>query len=154
MSSILDALEKSERERNQNQVPSYSTMQPPEERAGHKKVLALVGIVLLLVLLAFIAFRYVPQFPEVNLTQKTESVDTKDSNIIEFTALSLQEQAELPNLRISVTSVSPKAGRSFVMLGDTLYREGDQLAAELSLKQIAKDYVVLEYKGRKIRKGF
>ena len=149
MSSILDALEKSERERNQDSVPQYHDMQPPEERGFRWKWL---WVALIAIVFVFIVFALVRWIPSINL-QKTEEVVAEDNQTRNYLQLSDLEKSGIPKDRINVVSVSADRERSFVMLGEKMYREGDIVSEDVTLKAIRKDHVVFNKNDVLIRRG-
>lgn len=168
MSSILDALEKSERERNHDAVPQYHNMQPPEEKSRRWLWLLLAIALVLLLLAVFFAARYWTPLSQQNgiANPASNAASTKQSNtgaptvventpgvVYDYSNLPQTEQDALPQLRINVVSVSADPKRSFVMLGEKLYREGDTVAQGTRLVTIQKDHVVMSHNGKLIRRG-
>lgn len=153
MSSILNALEKSERERNQGSVPQYQDMSPPEESRSHWKWLLFVFIVC--VLLAFAAVKWI--LPTLNWQSSAAVINEKTANekneILDYLRLTDLEKSGIPEQRINVVSVSADRERSFVMLGEKMYREGDGITDTVSLEAIKKDHIVFNKQGVLIRRN-
>lgn len=148
MSTLLDALKKSERERSQQPVPVYNTMQPPEEKSSLGQLLVILVIVaVIIVLIAGIYFL----FSQHTATQEQPQLSVAEA--VEYSTLPPQEQDYLRDLRINVVSVSQQPGRSFVILGEQLYRVGDTVAEDVQLQAIGKDFVVFDWNGKQIKRG-
>lgn len=183
MSSILEALEKSEKERNQDSIPRYHSMQPPAESKGLlNQILWAILVLALLSGLYFLInhFQVVDKVksafaskPEVIETAKVNAADTvnntpeepvvnkltglakvaqPEAETLAYSELSDDEKSLLPSERINVVSVSEDKARSFVMLGDKMYREGNTLGQGAVLKGIAKDHILIEYNGRLVKR--
>jgi len=163
MSSILEALEKSEKERNQDSIPRYHSMQPPAESKGLlNQILWAILVLALLSGLYFLInhFQVVDKVksafaskPEVIETAKVNAkVAQPEAETLAYSELSDDEKSLLPSERINVVSVSEDKARSFVMLGDKMYREGNTLGQGAVLKGIAKDHILIEYNGRLVKR--
>jgi len=184
MSSILEALEKSERERNQDSVPRYHSMQPPTEGGSIWKYILFALLGLSLLLSAYFLVKHFQLIDKIsslstnsatlnNDTVSTELSDIKgaegsvelqksvkpnrlksssDDSELSYIELTDEEKSLLPTQRINVVSVSENKKRSFVMLGDNMYREGNTLGKGSILKEIHKDHILIEFNGRLIRR--
>ena len=171
MSSILDALEKSERERNQESVPQYQDMQPPEEKGFKWKWLWVILTVTCFVLLVLAVVRWWPSigsfFNSSQHSQKngvktdveisknnTDTITARADagDVLEYVQLSELEKTGIPDSRINVVSVSADRERSFVMLGERMYREGDAISEHVTLESIKKDHIIFNKKDILIRR--
>jgi len=148
MSSILDALEKSERERNQNSVPQYHDMRPPEESGFRWKWLLVFFALLCFILLVFAALRWLPSIDRGNI----ELEANQKSVVLDYLRLSELEKSGVPDDRINVVSVSADRERSFVMLGEKMYREGDAITENVTLETIENDHIVFNKQDVLIRR--
>lgn len=146
MSSILDALEKSERERGQREVPHYKDMQPPKEIFfSWKRSLFLLGSLLLAVLI----FSAVKWLPLIDLQDKQLS---EKNTILNYVSLSELERSGIPASRINAVSISTDRERRFVMIGEKMYSEGDSVAENIKLSTIEKDHIIFDKQGTFIRR--
>jgi len=75
MSSILEALEKSERERNQENIPRYHSMQPPAEKGIPWKLLLLALLLLSLLVGAYFLSQHFGLFNAADNTNNTSQVE-------------------------------------------------------------------------------
>ena len=148
MSSILDALEKSERERNHDTVPQYHDMKPPEESGFPWKWLVILFALIVIVLLVFGAIRWLPSIDWKN----DKTVVGEKSETLNYSQLSDLEKSVVPDDRINVVSVSAESKRSFIMLGEKMYREGDTVAEDVTLETIKKDHIIFNKQGKRIRR--
>ncbi|HAU67910.1 MAG: general secretion pathway protein GspB [Arenicella sp.] len=131
MSTILEALKKSERERKLSDIPTLSDMPAIEEPSPFKWIgLTIVGLFAVSLLAAFIV---------MTLT----SADT--STVAGAKVVSVQESAATASL--SVLSYSENPEQRFAIINDKLVREGDFLATGIKIEQILTDRVTLIVKG-------
>lgn len=143
MSTILEALKKSEQERRLNQVPTLSDMPTPREAAKWPLVvLAILVLVLAIILMVLIVKWWSPVATE-------EGTPIKISN----ESLGL-EQTESPTsaekIVVNVVSYSDTPGQSFTMINGQLYREGEFVRAGLKVEKIESNRVILNLRGQRI----
>lgn len=177
MSTILDALKKSERERKLDKVPTLGTMRPPEEtrRVG---IGVLLSSLLICVMVGLIAWLYLSPSPEplpavkqaadnqpkaVVVSEPDISVPavvrpepdmpayTEPPGIVEYRSLPRSVIDQWPELTVNVISWSGESDRNFVMMESGIYRVGDVVANDLVLEEIEPDAAILDYLGQKIR---
>ncbi len=142
MSTILDALKRSEQERKVNNVPILSDMPAPQERARWPLIL-LCGIALLL--LAVIAWILL-----VNNQQSSTPQEIVISNETVTNVADLDAANESALLTVSVVSYADEPSARFVMINAKLFREGDFVMAGVKVESILKDSVVLIERGKRI----
>ena len=136
MSTILEALKRSERERKLNDVPKLADMPAIVEPSPFKWVLLTVSAVLAVALItALLVFAFNSQ----STTQVPFTGSTSD--------LSVRADA-LPDL--SVISYSENPSQRFAMINNKLLREGDFLAAGIKVEHILSDQVVIILNGDRI----
>ena len=151
MSTILEALKKSEEERNTGKIPTLSDMQAPHEPQRWPQMLLLVVIVLLMILIGLtIKFLMFPSKTQVLEPQPAssiqESVQQAEGN----------EQADTqvvdPNQKIivSVVSYSDEPQKRFTMIDGKLVRENEFVRAGLKVEEIRQNEVVLNLRGEQI----
>jgi len=151
MSTILEALKKSEQERKLNNLPTLSNMTAPKE-TSRWPIFGFVGLaILLLILLGFIGFNWfagkgvfgggalkedssAKPVAVTNETVATEKPGTEDSSEIVVNVVSFSEQSD----------------QSFAMVNGKLVREGEFVRAGLKVEKISSDKVVLNLRGRRI----
>ena len=149
MSTILDALKKSEQERKLNRVPTLSDMIAPPEESKGPLVLGVVLCVLAFLILMVTVFLWgkgsvatsslpVPgaalNSPQTNpLTASVDTSGTASDDII-----------------VNVISFSNDLNQRFAMINGKMVREGEFVRAGLQVEEIHMDSVVLNYRGQKI----
>ena len=149
MSTILDALKKSEQERKLNRVPTLSDMTAPPEASKGPLVLGVVLCVLAFLILMVTVFLWgkgsvatsslpVPgaalNSPQTNpLTASVDTSGTASDDII-----------------VNVISFSNDLNQRFAMINGKMVREGEFVRAGLQVEEIHMDSVVLNYRGQKI----
>ena len=131
MSTILDALKRSERERKLNEIPTLTDMAAIEEPSPFKWILLTVLVVIAISL----------------VTALTVWVFNKQSSTQGFVA-TLDANNELP--RLSVISYSENPLQRFAMLNNKLLREGDSLAPGVKVVEIQADQVMINMQGEQI----
>ena len=149
MSTILDALKKSEQERKLNRVPTLSDMTAPPEASKGPLVLGVVLCVLAFLILMVTVFLWgkgsvatsslpVPgaalNSPQTNpLTASVDTSGTASDDII-----------------VNVISFSNDLNQRFAMINGKMVREGEFVRAGLQVDKIHIDSVVLNLRGQKI----
>ncbi len=139
MSTILDALKKSEQERKLNNVPTLSDMPTPQETKSWPTVLLFVVIFLLVMLILVLIF-------------KGDSGDRSlaQTGLTELQSVQANKPASDSDIVVNVVSYSEQADQSFVMIDGKLFRQGEFVRAGLKVEKIKFDEVVLNLRGRKI----
>ncbi len=158
MSAILDALRKSEQERNQNKVPTLNDMAAPSEPSKWPLLLSL-AVVLLAIALAVLAYVIWSKGESKNesaaqLVSKTVSseasaleqaaeIETKDiasAEVKQLTAVNIVSYSENPELR-------------FAMVNGKMVREGEFIQPGLKVDQIRADSVVFNLRGETLERS-
>jgi hypothetical protein len=176
MSTILEALKKSERERKLDKVPTLGTMRPPEERRSTGFWVVLSSF-MICVTAGVVAWLYLSPSAEtlppigqaagvqpvpaaapearsvMPAARPAEAVspDPAPVSVVEFRNLPRSVADQLPELTVSVISWSGESDRNFVMMDSGIYRVGDVVADGLVLEEIEPDAAILDYLGQKIR---
>ena len=145
MSTILEALKKSEQERRLNEVPTLSDMTAPQE-SSKWPVFLLAGLVVLLsIILIVLAIRWWSVVP----------IGEKSAIEISNETLADQQASQAgtgDKIVVNVVSYSETAEQSFVMINGRLYRENEFVRAGLKVEKIEADRVVLNLRGRRIER--
>jgi len=149
MSTILDALKKSEQERKLSNIPTLADMPTPQEPSRWQPVLLWAIFFLLVVLIGFVIKLAI--FPSSG-----EHQAGLDGNKVAV----IDEQAEVVNsvgapessndIVVSVVSYSDVPSKRFIMLNGKLVREGEFVRAGLKVEEIRQNEVVLNLRGEKI----
>jgi len=152
MSTILDALKKSEQERKLSNVPTLADMPTPQESSRWPHILLLFIIVLLLVLIGFAVkltmfpsqISSVPHLEkggaEQTVTEQSEPIDVNHT----------QDTVSDDQVIVNVVSYSPSPEKRFIMIGDKLVKEGEFVRAGLKVEEIRHNEVVLNLRGKQI----
>ena len=155
MSTILDALKKSEQERKQNEVPKLTDMPPPQESARWPLfVIAILSLLLALVLGVLIS-RWISPMPTsvegASSTDVSRSLSSSTQQGI-GEAVTTENQDAL-EIVVNVVSFSSDPSQRFVILDGKLYRENDFVRAGLKVEEIKANMVVLNSRGQLITKS-
>ncbi len=146
MSTILDALKKSEQERNRNNVPTLSDMPLPQETSRWPLVLiALLSLTLALVLGVLIS-QWLFKSDEKNVEISRPAFNGSSEDVVQPAA----SEPPLSDLTLNVISYSEEPGSRFVMLNGKMFRENDFIRAGLKIEEIQSDAVVFNYRGERI----
>ena len=148
MSTILDALKKSEQERRLNDVPTLSDMPAPHEKSKWTTaalflvflgVMVLIGLVVKNAWFSTFSGFATPFTQEERLNEVEPSSDEVAST-----------DAAKSSLAINVVSYSSDPDKRFVMINGDLFREGEFVKAGIKVEEIRQDDVVLNSRGEKI----
>ncbi len=158
MSAILDALRKSEQERNQNTVPTLNDMAAPSEPSKWPLFLS-IAVVLLAIALAVLAYiiwtsadsasdvavqnRASKAVAQASSLEQSFDVDEKDiasAEIKQVTAVNIVSYSENPELR-------------FAMVNGKMVREGEFIQPGLKVDKIRADSVVFNLRGEKLERS-
>lgn len=142
MSTILDALKKSEQERKLNNVPTLSDMPTPQETKSWPLVLLFIAILLLSILVALLFFRTQASDQDQDVSKVNSSLEVtgKPSALVVSDA----------DIVVNVVSYSEQQELSFVMINGKLFRNGEFVLAGLRVEEIKPDEVVLNLRGKRI----
>lgn len=143
MSTILDALKKSEQERKLNDIPTLSDMPAPQETSRWPMIVIAVFLFLLLVLVGVLLSKWVASngSPEVSvITNNDALIENQQGDIL------LADNTTV----VSVVSFSEDAAQRFAIINGSLFRENDYVQAGLKVESILEDSVVLIERGKRI----
>lgn len=145
MSTILEALKKSEQERKQNKVPTLSDMQAPQEPSRWPMRVAIISCLLALACLILLIFM-VPKGETTSAQAKPLSEPAKATK--QPSALLVEEQDD--DILVNVISFSDDLSQRFAMVDGKMVREGEFVRAGLMVEQINPDSVVFNFRGKQI----
>ena len=170
MSTILDALKKSEQERKLANLPELSSMPLPEEEHDASRLWWGMAILALLVI-AIIAY-LILNSPEKNAqlspsstsqqsyqtAQSVSNVERSyvvDSKIYSYSELSGKIREVADKLKVNVVSYTEDEAKRFIMIDSNLYRMGNVVSlpngAKVEIRDIESNSVVLRYKDTQFR---
>jgi len=162
MSTILEALKKSEEERKVTKVPTLADMPAPHEPQRWPNALLFIILCLLLVLVGF-AVKFV-LFPSANqpivksvavpenvaapvgVDRPSGSKATAEVNVEAEPVAVVNSDV----IEVNVVSYSDQPEKRFVMIGGKLFRENEFVRAGLKVEEIRRDEVVLNQRGEQI----
>ena len=148
MSTILDALKKSEQERKLTKLPTLSDMPAPQEQSRWPQILVISLLMLLLLVLTWFGSRWLlgeagtDSAPPNKIILSNETVDS-----IKPLTVPADPSDEII---INVVSYSEQVDQRFAMINGKMYRENDFVRAGLKVEKINPDSVVLNLRGRRI----
>jgi len=146
MSTILEALKKSERERKLNNLPTLSDMPPPQERAQWPVALLVMICLLLIALLVIVTLHW------WQTDSTTEEVRVISNETLEQ-ATPQEANVASDDILVSVVSYSPEPAQRFAMINGKLVRENEFVRAGLKVEKIEPDSVVLIHRGERIKRA-
>ena len=154
MSTILEALRKSEQERKLNKLPTLSDMPAPQEQARWPHWLIL-GLIVLSVALSVVVFSLWQGSAIVDGTQNyqyQDSLSQGNTIVVDNESLGEGTSAVLANddIVVNVVSFSEQAGQRFVMINGKMFRENDFIRKGLKVVTIKSDSVILNQRGKRI----
>lgn len=153
MSTILEALRRSEQERKLNDIPTLSNMRAPQEASRWPAIGLMIMGLLLLALVAFLASNWFSgrgllgpgssdqTMPDVPVAVTNETVGVPDV---------AKPSEESKDIVVNVVSYSDQAEQRFAMINGKLFREGEFVRGGLKVEKILPDEVVLVSRGRRI----
>lgn len=146
MSTILDALRKSEQERSLNKLPTLVDMKAPHEPSRWPLY---IGGLLTLLALALVLVAYVLWSAKPAVTVHENTVTPISSAGTSKHGLEQAAEAALVDgpLRVNVVSHSDDAALRFAMINGKLMREGEFVKAGLRVEKIQLDSVVFNSRG-------
>jgi len=148
MSTILEALKKSEKERKLNNLPTLSDMPPPQERSSISVLLLATICVLLLLIIAVLGLQW---WTSQNRTAD-EAVTPRVERVEPVTVAQPEEMQDTNDMVVNVVSYSDDSAQSFAMIDGKMVRENDFVRAGLQVEKIEQNAVILNMRGKRIRR--
>jgi len=163
MSTILDALRKSEQERKLNKLPTLTDMVAPQEPARWPLYLglALVLLAIALVVLAYVIWSAKPEIATevaigemVAQTETAQLTSADEQSSAQAIASDAGEVRQLNDpMLVNVVSYSKDPAYSFAIVNGKMVREGDFIEPGLKLEEILPDALVFNSRGKKITRS-
>lgn len=152
MSTILDALKKSERERKLNSLPTLSDMPPPQETS--RLPILLLGTIcalLLLLLMVVLAQWWFTHSNSPPAAIERNKLATTTQTTIEQDGLQRPVDAQRDvALSIEVVSFSEQPSQRFVMIDGKMVREQEFVQPGVLVEEIQRNAVVLNIRGQRV----
>jgi len=142
MSTILDALKKSEQERKLNEIPTLQDMPAPQEQSRWPLTLAIVLAFLLLALLIWVIVGIKSQVTEVSGAVNNNEAIIDTATVIAST--------KSDNINVNVISFAEEVSARFAIINGKLFREGEFVMAGVKVETIEQDAVVLNERGKSV----
>jgi len=161
MSTILEALKKSEEERKVTKVPTLADMPTPHEPQRWPHVLLFLIFALLLILIGFAVKLVLFPSDKQSVVRSVaapetavESIDLSQQGDGAQDDIAKDEQNTVTTssdvIEVNVVSYSDQPEKRFVMIGGKLFRENEFVRAGLKVEEIRRDEVVLNQRGEQI----
>lgn len=152
MSTILDALRKSEQERKLNKLPTLTDMPAPQEPSRWP---VYIGLALVLLAIALVVLAYViwSSTPSVSNNASNAQVDAIVANESEGVSAEENDQSLDNATLVNVVSYSDDPGLRFAMVNGKMVREGEFIQPGLKVEQILSDSVVFNARGKKLTRS-
>jgi len=163
MSTILDALKKSEQERDRDKLPTLQDMAAPQEASRWPLLLAAAVLLLTGVLgvLAYVIWSSSEQLQtsyESTTFTAAESGQVDASSAASSSASHQRDSSEssdelFSSVFVSIVSYSESDELRFAIVNDKMVREGDFIQTGLKVETILSDKVVFNHRGKKIERS-
>jgi len=146
VSTILDALKKSEKERKLNDLPTLSDMPAPKEQSQWPQIAIISLLVLLLIVLVVLLSRSWDSTDNAQAKAVKNIVITNDS----VAASTSGESTENGVIKVDVVSYAENPEQRFAMINGKMTRESEFVRAGLKVQEIKPNSVILIERGRRI----
>ncbi|MBT8114510.1 MAG: general secretion pathway protein GspB [Arenicella sp.] len=143
MSTILDALKKSEQERKLKNVPTLADMPAPEEPTRWP---VYVGVVLAALFLISLVLLLARQSADP-LPQATAPIEVSNETVAAPATVDTDSAVV-----VNVVSYSKQPEQRFVMINGKMFRENEFVRPGLKVIEITEQSVVLNERGRRLVK--
>ncbi len=144
MSTILEALQKSERERKLSDVPTLTDIPAPVERPRWPLYLGLFLVLLLIALVLVLLLEKQNASPAQAVVEQTV--------VNNETVAEQKKVEENADLVVNVVSYSDDVDQRFAMVNGKMFRQGEFVRAGLKLVEITKDSVIFNNRGKRLVK--
>jgi hypothetical protein len=148
MSTILDALKKSEQERKLNNIPTLSDLPTPDEGASFSRGWMLAFLVLIFLALILVALSLGYPWLDKGVTEKSPTI-VLDNETVQA-AISNETSDDVV---VNVVSFSVQPDQRFVIINGKLVREGEFVRPGLKVIEIKSESVVLNHRGKRLEQS-
>ncbi len=167
MSYILDALKKSEKERSLGSVPTLGAAEHFQERSVPLRWFLLTVICLMVAILSGGAWMLWSSRPgpgpvdgsDAATVPSAEETQTRSTSAGEATVVPADPvpiakvddsiRARIPEVEINVLSYSEDVSKRFVMIGQNIFKEGEEVVEGLVISEIRNTDVIFGFDGIK-----
>lgn len=140
MSTILEALKKSEQERKQKNVPTLNDKTAPQERSPWPWVIISIVLICLSVALLYLFTQLPSSDNDVNSSSPNSTINDSDAARI------LDAGSEI-DANIEVITWSVEVEKRFAIIDGKMMRVGDYLSAGTKIQEINAESVVFDHRG-------
>ena len=145
MSTILDALKKSERERKLNNLPTLSDMPPPQEGTRLPVTLLIVISTLLALLLVVVLIMWWQSAREPSIAAPAAN---QNANVMQAPSDEIP-LANAQDLTVNVISFSTDPAQRFAMIDGQVVREQEFAKPGVLVQEIQRDAVIVNVRGKR-----
>lgn len=154
MSTILEALKKSEQERKLNKLPTLSDMPAPQEQARwpHWVILGLIVLSVALLVIVFSLWQGSGLTGSPQNAQSQGSLSQGNAIVVDNDSVGEGATSAIVNddIIVNVVSFSEQANQRFVMINGKMFRENDFIKTGLKVVEIKPDSVILNQRGKRM----
>ena len=144
MSTILDALKRSEQERKLNDVPTLSDIPAPQEKSRWPLFLLSA---LLVIFLAIIVWLLWGKFSDKAQNQNTDQVTLASNDANNPQSVNDDNSVGAKAITVNIISYSEDATQRFTIINGKMFREGEFVSAGLKIQTIGQNSVMLNNRG-------
>lgn len=151
MSTILDALKKSEKERKLNNIPTLSDMPAPQEKSRWPlSLLAVLALGLLIAIAWMLTGSLRLSGSQADGSAVQDIVISNET--VQDAVATVQPAADVnpETVVVNVVSYSEDPETRFVIIGGKLFRENEFVTAGVKVEAIQPDSVILNQRGQRI----
>jgi hypothetical protein len=152
MSTILEALKKSEQERKLNRLPTLSDMPAPQEPSKWPLVLG-VSLCIMALIILFIAVFWLGKGSVRSSAAVASDAPIKVSEVNQNAPDAATAELVNDDVVVNVISFSEDLYQRFAMVNGKMVREGEFVRAGLQVEKIHADSVVLNLRGKQITRA-
>jgi hypothetical protein len=145
MSTILEALKKSEQERKLSKLPTLTDTPAPQEQARWPHWVILGLIIVAVGLLVLLIWQWDRSGNEVGTTSNPEPAIVIDNEMVESV-----EAKDTDGVVVNVVSYAEDPEQRFVMINGKMYRENEFVKTGLKVISIEPNSVILNKRGVRI----
>jgi len=149
MSTILDALKKSEQERKLNKLPTLSDMPAPPEPSKWPLIWGIVLCVVALIILLVTVFWWGKGSMQAQVLS-TEMASQSSDKVMVVLDNSIIAADDNDGVVVNVISFSEDLNQRFAMVDGKMVREGEFVRAGLQVEKIQMDSVLMNLRGKRI----
>lgn len=149
MSTILEALKKSEQERKLNRLPTLSDMPTPQEPSRWPLILGVLLCIVALIIL-FVAVFWLGKGSVQPPVAASAGTPIPVSELNQAVSKAATTEPIDDDVVVNVISFSEDLYQRFAMVNGKMVREGEFVRAGLQVEKIHADSVVLNLRGKQI----